>query len=143
MKPIAEILPKLSHGQRQEISLQRNTDSKQSALNKLKLSQLLSQICALQKAYGKNQEELETLVEGFAWLLDGYEIPEIMRAMKGYLQTNSDIPAPNDVMRIIKENRQIDLVQSPSIEALQRYKSLGIPLMPHQEKILLENGATA
>jgi hypothetical protein len=97
---------------------------------------LLSQICALQKAYGKTEHELETLVEGFSWALSDYEMPDILKAMRLYITTHSDIPAPNDIIQIINRMQEYEALVQPSIETLLRYESKGIPLTQAQKEQL-------
>lgn len=97
---------------------------------------MISQICALQKAYGKTQAELETLVEGFSWAMAGYGIEEITYAMREYIKTNSDIPAPADIIKIIDRKRELDNYQYPTIETLIRYKKKGLPLTEMQKEQL-------
>lgn len=55
----------------------------------------------MQKQYGKTAAELETLVEGFCWALEGYEIDEILNAMRQYVARKNDIPTPSDILNII------------------------------------------
>lgn len=100
---------------------------------------LLAQICALQKAYGKTPEELETLVEGFSFMLDGFEIHEIMRAMRDYILEKSDIPAPADIVAIIRKNRVNDSIAKPDIETLLRYEAKGLPLSESQKAMIQEH----
>lgn len=79
--------------------------SQQSTLHKPSekqaLALALSKVCALQKQYGKTQAELETLVEGFCWVLGGYPMERILDALAQYVRRNSDIPAPSDLANII------------------------------------------
>ena len=98
--------------------------------------ELLSQICVLQKTYGKTRDELETMVEGFAWALAGFGIDEIREAMRKYILSNSDVPAPNDILNIIKEMRFYAKIQAPDIETLRRYREKGITLTEAQKKML-------
>jgi hypothetical protein len=55
----------------------------------------------LQKQYGKTSQELETLVEGFCWILADYPMPVILAALAEYVRREPDIPAPADLVRII------------------------------------------
>ncbi|MBP3958366.1 hypothetical protein J8F10_24215 [Gemmata sp. G18] len=83
-----------------------NTERRRSASDKERLSIALSQVCALQKQYGKTQAELETLVEGFCWALEDYPMDRILGALAQYVRTKSDIPAPADLVAIIDPPRE-------------------------------------
>ena len=72
-----------------------------SEKNKEQLAEMLSNICSLQKMYGKTQSELEILVEGFSWALGSYKMREISEGFQEYIRNNSDIPAPNDIKKLI------------------------------------------
>ncbi|UEM08086.1 hypothetical protein JL101_035405 (plasmid) [Skermanella rosea] len=63
----------------------------------------MGHVCALQKQYGKTGAELEVLVEGFCWVLQGYAMDVILDALRQYVAVpgNSDIPAPSDIIAII------------------------------------------
>jgi hypothetical protein len=100
------------------------------------MTELLSQICALQKTYGKNQAEIETLADGFCWILQDYGIEEIKKAMREYILTKNDVPAPADILAIIKETRYIESINLPDIGMLKKYKAKGIKLTPAQENLL-------
>ena len=104
------------------------------------LSALLERICALQKAYGKTQAELETLVEGFSWALAGHSLADIQRAFRRYIVSHSDIPAPADILKLIKEVKGDDAVVAPSLDMLRQYRAKGIPLTPRQEEALRQAG---
>lgn len=69
--------------------------------DKALLSLALGKVCALQKQYGKTAAELETLVEGFCWILEDYPMPAILQAMKTYVAQKADIPTPADLKAII------------------------------------------
>lgn len=90
-----------------------------NAKNKAELAEILSQVCALQKAYGKSPAELETLVEGFSWALADYSMPKIIKALREYVLTHSDIPAPADIISIL--NRET-LHKTEDYQTAQRYK---------------------
>lgn len=92
----------------------------------------------MQKQYGKTAEELETLVDGFAWALDGYEMPDIMAAFGIYIRKKSDIPAPADIIKIMEKEKERRMVEEPSIEKLRSYQAKGIPLIASQIKQLEE-----
>ncbi|WP_149111453.1 hypothetical protein [Limnoglobus roseus] len=102
------------------------------------LTELLSRICALQKGYGKTQAELETLVEGFSWALVGYPMSDVNLAFQAYIVTQSDIPAPADIIKLIRSNKQSDEATPPTVSQLLEYRSRGIPLSPKQQADLQE-----
>lgn len=65
------------------------------------MAQALGKLCALQRQYGKATADLETLVEGFAWVLADYPVHDVLRGMGVYLKTKSDIPTPSEIIAII------------------------------------------
>jgi len=69
--------------------------------DKARLTLALGQVCELQKQYGKTSANLETLVNGFLWVLADYPIAEILSALAQYVKRHSDIPAPADIVNII------------------------------------------
>ena len=72
------------------------------------MSILLSQCCVLQKTYGKSQAEIETLVEGFNMILgDRDAMDDIQKAFMEYMKHNADIPAPSDIVKILKKIRHM------------------------------------
>lgn len=78
-----------------------STEGKLSGESMSRLTLALGRVCALQKQYGKTTAELETLVEGFAWVLGEYKIDVILDGIAKYVRRSSDIPAPADIMNII------------------------------------------
>lgn len=104
---------------------------------------MLSRVCVLQKQYGKTKQELEELVEGFAWLLADFPMAAVAGAFKSYLRERSDIPAPADIIAIIKreeEETRMRLTPPQSVETLLRYCEKGIPLSQAQKQRLTEAG---
>lgn len=55
----------------------------------------------MQKKYGEDGGEMEYKDRGFQWLLKGYDIVEVQIAFEKYLRSNSDLPAPADIIAII------------------------------------------
>lgn len=94
----------------------------------------------MQKQYGKTAEELETLVEGFAYLLAEYGLYDIREAFMRYIKTEPDIPAPSDIIKIIKKIIAEREVTEPSIEKLQRYQKIGMKLTQNQLQRLKSAG---
>ena len=70
-------------------------------MDKARLAETLTIICALQKQYGKTEKELEILVEGFSRVLRRRPIQAIIDAIETYSLTNAGIPAPADIENII------------------------------------------
>lgn len=68
---------------------------------KAALSQILGRVCALQRQYGKSPDDLETLVEGFAWALEGYPLKTVSKAIATYVRSHPDIPTPADIIKIL------------------------------------------
>ncbi len=55
----------------------------------------------LQKQY--IQKDLETLVDGFIWILGEYDAETIFNGLKTYVEKNNDIPTPSDILKVINE----------------------------------------
>jgi hypothetical protein len=72
-----------------------------SPQDKARLTVALGQVCELQKQYGKTAANLETLVNGFLWVLTDYGMAEILGAIAEYVKRHPDIPAPADIVNII------------------------------------------
>lgn len=69
--------------------------------DKSHLAQVLAQVCALQKAYGKTAGELEILVEGFAFVLSDYSSKQITDAMRVFVRQSHEIPNPSEILAIL------------------------------------------
>lgn len=69
--------------------------------DKAKLVKALSRICAMQGKYGKTAAELETMVEGFCWVLAEYTTDQVIDAMGIHIKKSRDIPTPSDIEHII------------------------------------------
>lgn len=61
----------------------------------------ISKACALQKQYGKTAAELETLLDGYLWILDDIPTTDILMGMKQYISENNDIPTPADIRAVL------------------------------------------
>lgn len=109
-----------------------------NARSKQQLAELLSQICALQKVYGKTQDELEVLVEGFAWALAEYDMQQIVSAMRKYIIAHSDVPAPADIVKLIQKEISDGYIDNLMISSktLREWQAKGIPLSPAQKSRL-------
>lgn len=80
---------------------QQNSPKRHSEHEIFQITGVISQVCDIQKTYGKIPGDLKTLVKGFLWILSDYPMPEIIRGIREYVLENSDIPAPADIKRII------------------------------------------
>ena len=94
----------------------------------------LAQVCELQKQYGKTAANLETLVEGFMWLMDGTPMDKILDAMKTYVLTHNDIPTPSDLLKII--NPPEEPLSKAVFIALCQAKDRGEYLTPTERKYM-------
>jgi len=93
--------PSNPHGsQKASVSLP-STELRLSASDKERLTITLARVCALQGQYGKTAAELETLVEGYCWVLGGYPIQSIIEAIGKFIRTSRDIPKPADIEAVI------------------------------------------
>jgi hypothetical protein len=93
--------PNSPHGLLKASDSPPNIGSRLSASDKERLTITLARVCALQGQYGKTAAELETLVEGFCWVLGGYPIQAIIDAIGTFIRTNRDIPKPADIEAVI------------------------------------------
>lgn len=89
------------HGLMLVKNLPENTKPKLSASDKAQLVRAMAQVCTVQNQYGKSQDELETLVEGLAWILASCTLQEIMGGLAEYVRTKSGIPTPSEILAII------------------------------------------
>jgi hypothetical protein len=80
-------------------------------------------------------------VEGFSWALADYEMPEVIDAMKQYIKTQNDIPAPADIIKIMDTHRAWEKYKNPSIETILNYMKKGIPLSEDQKDKLAKHEA--
>lgn len=72
-----------------------------TAADKVQLAVVLGQVCSMQKAYGKAPSDLESLVEGYCLLLEGFSMAQIIAALKAYMLRHQDIPSPASIAQII------------------------------------------
>lgn len=66
----------------------------------------IAQTMAVTRVYGKTAGEIETMVEGFAWVLGHRTIAEASPAFKAYLKKNNQMPTPSDIEEIIDPPRE-------------------------------------
>lgn len=76
------------------------------------------------------------MVEGFTYALQGFEEREISQAFFEYIKHKSDIPAPADILNILREMQKYRDIVQPDLETLRRYVSKGIKITPAQQKLL-------
>lgn len=69
--------------------------------DKADLSEAIGRVCALQRTYGKNPADLETLVEGFAWVMKRYPVSLVIEGLAQYLENGVNIPTPSEIIAII------------------------------------------
>ncbi len=122
-KAVGEILNKAlpaQNGLMKETALPQNTKQKHSESEKAQLSKILARVCALQQQYGKTAGELETLVEGFCWVLEGYSMQQIIDAIAVYLKKSASIPTPADIEAII--NPPLPNIEWPLYITMQKKK---------------------
>jgi len=108
--------------------------SAQKQQDKMQLTMALAQVCELQKQYGKTAANLETLVEGFMWLLDGTPMDKVLDAMKTYMLSHNDIPTPSDLLKII--NPPEEPLSKAVFIALCQAKERGEYLTPTERKYM-------
>jgi hypothetical protein len=71
------------------------------ANEKAKLTEVLGRVFDLQKQYGKTPAQLENLVAGFCWALQGYPVDMVVDGIRQYILKKNDMPAPADIRHII------------------------------------------
>ncbi len=91
----------LQNGLPKANALLPSTKPQHSDKEKALLSKTLASVCALQQQYGKTAAELETLVEGFSWVLGDYPIQTIINAIGVHIRKSATIPTPADIENII------------------------------------------
>lgn len=64
-------------------------------------ARMISRVCALQRTYGKTQNDIPTLVEGFAWALAPYPFEKVIWAFGEFIRSNPDLPTPSDIRLLI------------------------------------------
>lgn len=118
-----------------------STSVKHSLQEKAQLTAALAKVCVLQKRYGRTEAELETLVEGFCWVLGDFPMPDILIAIAQYVRNHTDIPAPADIIAIINQEEDMkkkpQVIPEPTIDDLRRYQRKGIPLTDEQKERLM------
>lgn len=68
---------------------------------KQKFAAMLSKVFDLQKQFGKTPSQLNNIVDGFLWALQGYPIDRIIDGFRQYIRRKSDMPTPSDIINII------------------------------------------
>jgi hypothetical protein len=133
----AKVVLDKAHGLPKEIDLQPNTGPKpHSKMDKARLSQALSRICALQQQFGKTAAELETLVEGFCWILSDYTMDAILGAIAQFVKKKPQIPTPSDIEAIL--NPPLPKPDWAAYVALKKSVQEGNYLMPDERRFLRE-----
>ena len=91
-----EVVQTKGKGLQKSISAERFSPSDMALL-----SEIVGHVFDLQHQYGKTQEQIKTLVKGFAWALRGYQMDIIVNAFREYVLTKGDVPSPSDIRLII------------------------------------------
>lgn len=68
---------------------------------KKSLAIIIGRVFDLQKQFGKQTTQLETIVEGFLWAMEGYPPADVVRGFAEYIRRHSDMPTPSDIVKII------------------------------------------
>jgi hypothetical protein len=71
-----------------------------------RLTNLLMQCFDALKLYGKEPEQLGNLNAMFQLVLEDYSIEQITAAFKFYISRNTEIPAPADIVNIIRRGNK-------------------------------------
>ena len=58
------------------------------------------------KTYGKEPEQMVAVANMFQMVLSDYPISKIKSAFKTYLKTNSELPAPADIVHLIERGNK-------------------------------------
>lgn len=66
------------------------------------LTTLLAQVHLLLKGYGEKAEDAASRDAGFQWLLGRFTIDQVRSAFGQYVERNSDLPVPADIIKIIE-----------------------------------------
>lgn len=65
------------------------------------LTEALGQCCSIQKAYGKQMGDLQTMVTAFHQILAEYPLARVQDGFRQYIKRNSTIPTPADIVNLI------------------------------------------
>lgn len=100
------------------VGVTKLSESSMTAIEKDRLLQrkstlavLLSQVCILQRQYGKTKAELEGLVDGMLWALDDIEVVDITSAVREFVRENPNIPTPSDIIALIRSRRSVETAE--------------------------------
>ena len=110
----------------------RPAGSERPAEEQRTLLAAISKLCALQKQYGKTAAELETLLDGYLWLLDDLPTPTILGAMREYANRHNDIPTPADIRNVVHPP-QPPLSAAVYVDIRRRMREVNQFIMPEEK----------
>lgn len=90
------------------------------AKGRQELSSFVAQCFEALKTYGKEPEQMVAVANMFQMVLADYPIDKIKAAFKTYLKTNSDMPAPADIVRLIERGNKPPLDRAVYVALCQR-----------------------
>jgi hypothetical protein len=68
---------------------------------KVAVAEAIGQVFDLQKQFGKNAGQLQTIIGGFCWALQRYSAERVLWALGEYILRKPDMPTPYDIRQII------------------------------------------
>ncbi len=74
----------------------------------------------------------------FQLLLAEYAMFEVRKAFIEFVKSDSGLPTPSDIIKLIENDRLYRVVNKPDIQKLRSMKAKGIPLTPKQEAMINE-----
>lgn len=78
----------------------------QSPESKQKMAMMLTQLFLTLKTFGKDAEQLESIIPIFNLVLADYPFDKIEQAFAFYLKTSSEMPTPSDIANIIERGNK-------------------------------------
>ncbi len=69
--------------------------------DRAKLALALGRTIAMQRTYGKQQGDIETMLDGFCWALRDHEPAAVLQALARHIQISPEIPTPHDLIKIL------------------------------------------
>ena len=90
------------------------------AKGRQELSSFVAQCFEALKTYGKEPEQMVAVANMFQMVLSDYPIGKIKSAFKTYLKTNSDLPAPADIVHLIERGNKPPLDRAVYVSICKR-----------------------
>lgn len=81
---------------------------------------MLMQAFQALKTYGKEPEQLESIIAMFNLVLADYPFEKIQGAFATYLKTNNEMPAPSDIANIIERKGKPPFERSVYLSLIRR-----------------------